>query len=1654
MAVVTKKSAASVANTDTLAFAAAYGGALSLASNWFDVNAGAVSAVAPAATNPVTVSGGGGFLGVTGSAAVASAAIGGGVLLWGTLAAAGTVALAAGADFELNGGARLTAGALSMVSAGLALAGASTVAVSGTATLNQGFVLAANGSAVQLGALVANSAVAIVGTSAPAVLAVDDTSSIEVGTAGGAALGALTIDADRVAAISGTIYGNVVANGTLAVQAGAYLGIDAGGDPFGNAGTIKGTGALTIGQGATLALGVPSSAAINFAGSTGTLQLLAVPSGTITGYGPGNVIAFPVGPVALATGASFRQVTPTKAQIVLTRGIVTVGTLTLAGNYGANLFHLSLDSRGNGTLVQLVIGAPPAQPGLIAGTPGQDALFATASGQVLTGLGGSDTLRANGFSGVVFKDTAAALNGDTITGFDSTGTIDVTDLRAATAQVSYVPAANGAPASLVLSDGTRAATVAITLGTSAAGFFSVASDGAAGTNVRFVTVNTDSLNFLAVQGGTFAVAANWFDTVTKATAAKVPGAANPVAIAGAAGAFTNIVGPGTVASLATSGNVLLWGSIAAGGTLPPVSGALAQAGSLALDTGGALSLLGTASIGGQVALSGGSRLNAAGGAAFTVAGASLVDANGAAVTLAKILNAGTAFALAVDPTASIEIGTVGNPVAGALTIDAGTTTTMTGTIAGSVALRGTLAVASGRTLALNPYGSSASTVTGAGTLLIASAATLGLYVAESSAIQFAAPSGANAAPAVLALGSIVPNGTISGFAAGTAITLARTVTSVSWGQTAAASGVLALFNGQASVGTLRLAGVFTASQFLLTPSADGRAAALTYMATPSATAGAGVNGGTNAYAWSAPGGGLWTNPGNWTDTTTGTAATKAPGPADPVTIQGGGSLAASIMVGGNGSAASLTLQMDAVLTGTLAVAGQFRVQGNQAQSALQNGASLAVGGFFNYAALTLGGRSALVSSGTADANGIASPLAVTGGSRLSLLRGSSGPFQSVVAVDPASMLELGAVGSPAAGAVTVDPGLTLGMAGTIAANLVVNGAAVASFATAAVTGFGGTVGTVTGSGTIGLFASRLVLNAAASVPIALLPGSQGSVLQLAGPLPTGVINGFANGQAIQVDRAVTGVSLTQASASAAVLALANGGSSVGTISLGGSFSGSTVAIDVAPASGVATLTVQAAAPGAGAVSGAVSATRDSYAWAGDSGGSWGSVSKWANTTSPGAVGAVPGSLNAVTVAGTTAAGQFTSIGGSGACAGLAVSGAVLLSGRVAGAGRLTVAGAASALALAGGAQLTAAGALVAGKLQLTGASSAALSGTATLAAGALLSLSGSSLQLGGLIEMGDGNAIAVDANSSIVVGASAAAVAGALVQAAGAPVVLTGSLFGNVVANDAFSVAAGGALFIDINAGAVQDPYGSAPTVTGSGTLVLNQNSTLGLGAVASAAIRFAAPGGVLALAALPTGTIGGFASGGTIVVYRTVTGLSYAQTSATVGTLTLNNGTAAVGALKLAGTLAAGTAFHLAPAADGGSAAITLQTLGLAPAQPALIKGTAGADVLAATANGQVLTGLGGNDTMSAAGFTGVVFKDVAASLNGCAVAGFDASDWFDLTDVLPGTATARYSGGVLTVSDGTRGASISVAFALAPPSGSFRTGADGAGGTKVTWA
>ena len=1414
-------------NTDNLTWTSPFGGTWGAPANWQDTTAGTVATAPPTATNPVAIAGGSGgyFNNIAGNGLAAQLAVTGNVLLWGTLGITAGVSVAAGGELDLDGGASLAAAGLTLADgAGMQAADASTVMISGAAAVAGGLLLAASGASMQFGSLIVG------GGQNTATVAVDAGSSIEIGSAGTVIPGAIAIDTGQTATISGTLDGNVAVNGTLAVQAGGTLTIDTT-DPFGNAQTITGTGTLRIGEGSQVLLGVADSAAIVFGAPNGTLVADVLPTGTIDGFTSGDTIAL----AGLATGLRYTQTTASLATLTLSKGGATVGTLALAGDYAGKLFHIQTNAQGVASITEQTIGAPPFQPSVIVGTAGTDVLIATANNQILTGLGGNDVLSAAAFTGIGFKDTAANLNGSTIAGFGVTDTIDLTDINAGYAVVGFTAAsvaANGTaiPATLSINDGTRAATMALAAaGSLPPGTWSVGADGSGGSMVRYTAIGTDAYAFDPVAGDSVAIAANWLDTTAGAMATSVPGPGNAVGLAGGT-AFTDIAGNASVASVTASGDILLLGTILTGTAIAGTGGALTQTGTLALDSAASLRLAGTATIGGLLTVGGASHVTAAGLAASSPIAA--IVAAAASTVQFGALQAGTTLTAATDATSSIEFGTAGSAKAGAITIDSGLTVNLGGTIAGNVVVNGTL-LASGRSLAIGPFGQgTTASVTGSGTLEIDAGATLAIAGTDSAAIQFT-PSGGT-----LALGGSLPSGTIGGFGRGDAIVVSQPVTAIAYSQGGAGTGTLTVFDAGTTVGTMTFTGSYTARQFQLLTAGNGQSGAIVYAPAPSAAPGNQIDSGTDAYGWIASGGGLWGNAANWIDTTTGSAATGAPGAGDAVIIQDNTGAATQQIISGSGAAASMQVYglCNTVFTGSLAIGGEFyAATAPGGDVVLTAGAQIWASSLYDYTGMTISGASVLTVTGAATGRTeIVGSMALTGGSTVRAVSVDIGG--GTLGVDTTSVFEDGSAGGAATGAVTIDTGQTAAIEenGTIAANLIVNGLLIADNAT--IQGFAGSAGSIGGSGTIAIGAAigpgRLILSS--SDTAALSFGQPGDVLELRGALPTGAISGFAVSDTIQIDRTVTGLTFNQTNALQGTLTLSNGAAEVGTLTVLGNYAASQFQVTTSAQTGFGTISM------------------------------------------------VPGA-----------------IGSSVSTATLAIAHDTPMSGRIVISTLLAISGG-STLALSG-ARLNAANATITGSLDAGGGSGAVIAYTATLAGGSLKALDGSTIQLGALVGAGSGNVVAVDTNSIIKVAAATAA-AGALTQGPNSTLILSGSIYGNVVTNGTLAVPAGGSLFIDLTGQTAADPYETTSSIGGSGILAIAEGATLGLGATDTASIQFNGPDATLALAAIPSGPIEGFSASDIIVLDRTVTGAAFTQLTPTAAALTLSDGAAMIGTLNLTG--------------------------------------------------------------------------------------------------------------------------------------------------------
>jgi hypothetical protein len=334
----------------------------------------ASAAVAPGSKNIVTLAGRTGdaiaLIGgpgnsanliVTGAVAISDVFATGGLTV-GTVLASGTLDVVAGGTLTTTTTPSDINGTLEVSGAG-ALFSVNGVLTVGPQTpgLSPPVVEALNGGYIKAHLLTLNG-----GT-----IAVDATSTIEVGTAGKAAAGALTVDgAYTVTSTGGTIAGAVIDKGTLMAGSGVT-------SVFGG---ITSTGVLDIGAGGTLFLAgsVAAPDTVNFTASSGRLLLYGTGSGfaaPIAGMTAGDVIG--ISGVTI-TGAVFTPINASKGTLTLSTNGVAVMTLTLSGAYAGAVFQTSPDGV-DGTLISLAAGGSGA--GLLsAGTATSDVYRWAASG--------------------------------------------------------------------------------------------------------------------------------------------------------------------------------------------------------------------------------------------------------------------------------------------------------------------------------------------------------------------------------------------------------------------------------------------------------------------------------------------------------------------------------------------------------------------------------------------------------------------------------------------------------------------------------------------------------------------------------------------------------------------------------------------------------------------------------------------------------------------------------------------------------------------------------------------------------------------------------------------------------------------------------------------------------------------------------------------------------------------------------------------------------------------------------------------------------------------------------------------------------------------------------------------------------------------------
>jgi hypothetical protein len=945
------------------------------------------------------------------SGAGASANIGGAATLGGGTAfrTAGLLIVSAGGTLSLAGdlnevfGSVIVSGNQSRLNlAGILLISAP--AYSLTAPVGYVSLAAVGGGRVQIGGI-SVLGVPTNGVLAAARIGVDLTGAIEIGFAGNFTQGAITIDAGRIITASSDtmLAGAIINDGTL-VAAGGTLTLT---------GSLSGSGVVQLGAVGTLVLGgdVAAGGTIAFTGTGGTLVIghATTVGSLIGGFAAGDSIVLAG---TNADSAVYVAGGPASGTLTLSSGTIQLISLVLAGSYATGNFLLAPTLAG-ATSISLV-ALPPSGPA----TPST-----TADAFAWTGVsGGSWSSAAN------WRDNTTGANP---AGFIPGAATPVTIAGANGAGVTVV-AGGGVSARLSVT-GSTSLSGAITTGALTIGARNVPAGGDAAYVPAAVSLTAAvSVSSLVVADGTLALSGAAASLLS--TGAISLGSA-PLGLggffdAGAAGILSVDVGATLTASgslLVNQGSISVDGSLAvaqiAGSVRLGIAGIDEATGFLVVINGGSVGIAGdlAASLGGAI-VSFSSRLSVGGvltittpayhGAApfgfysLVASGFGRVQLGGLAIAAAAI--GAVPASLAVDLTGAIEIGDLGTASAGSITVDAGRQVTIgdDAVLTGAVVDNGTIQVDAG-TLTV------AGSLSGSGALRIGKGATVALNgnAGAGLSIDFTDSAASLVIGASFGLADTVA-ASIGGFQIGDSIVVGGIAADgFTYLPSGADGGIFSLLSGTAVIASLTLTGIYSASDFVLSPTISG---ATSIGLLPPITSGTGGEPSSNAdaYAWIGASGGTWDAAANWQDTTTGASpASFVPGAATPVTIFGptGGVEA----ITGGGIASSLALD------------------GN-----------VSLGGFYDVGALLVGSRSALPDSNVAYTTGSLSLAAGSGMAATSVvvasgtlaLAGSVLQANSTVTLGYAAQ-DLGFYFDPGASATArVGAGATLEVGGALAIN--------------------------------------------------------------------------------------------------------------------------------------------------------------------------------------------------------------------------------------------------------------------------------------------------------------------------------------------------------------------------------------------------------------------------------------------------------------------------------------------------------------------------------------------------------------------------------------------------------------------------------------------
>ena len=614
--------------------------------------------------------------------------------------------------------------------------------------------------------------------------------------------GTLSVGQDATqaaAAVSGTLVTTVLTTFTL----GSCLIADGSLLVAGSKTAVDVAGTLAAGDG-----GIATVLAVS--------QHAAVQSGALS-LGGGSVSVDPFSSLEVGTfgGAAAGQLTIDSG--ALASG---TGTLNLLGNTADNGV---VQAAGGTLLVGPISGfgavqiATEAALGLTSAASVPIAMTGAGATLILEGAAAAARGVISGFvpgDSIVTSNTPA----DSVTYAPGTGGLGTLTLSEAGQSVESLTLAGNYAGDLFSVRPAGAGAVVIV--TSAGGGGGVTSGAPAGT------VTPDQYVWTGIDGVLWSDAKNWVDsTQSQNPAATAPGQNDLVTVAVQSGRAQLATGPADAAALSLTGSVALSGLYGIGtlsvGTTQQTA-VLSLGGGATIEAANANVLGGIAGLGGTLSVGGTLTLGQTG-----LAG--LVSATGStAISADTILMQGIGSELLTDPTATVEIGGVGQAVAGSVGVDPAGLLIGAGVVnpAGQISDLGMIA-ASGGTLVLG-------NVSGSGTLLVGVAACLVLEgtVAAGLTVDFAAGGTLTLAGAVSGLAAAIEN-----FGPGDQILLPVSgATQAGYAVTGPGLGVLSIYDANTAIAQLTLLGSQADDAFSVTGSAGG---GTILTATPSNTAGEG-----------------------------------------------------------------------------------------------------------------------------------------------------------------------------------------------------------------------------------------------------------------------------------------------------------------------------------------------------------------------------------------------------------------------------------------------------------------------------------------------------------------------------------------------------------------------------------------------------------------------------------------------------------------------------------------------------------------------------------------------------------------------------------------------------------------------------------------------